>query len=193
MTASLAPPLRLARPDEGRAIAELINFAGEGLAEHVWRGLAEPGVDPWTVGEARAAKRAADGEVVAIDEGSGLVAAMIGYPIETTDPVEELPEMFRPLQALENLVVGTWYLNVLAAYPRARGRGLGAALIRHAEALAAAARLSGVSIIVADQNVGARRLYERLGYHELDRRPIVKDRWETPSTHWVLLKNDIDA
>jgi len=167
-----------------------VNFAGEGLPLHVWRTLAGPGGDPWTIGAERQARRAAAGEIVAIDEGSGVVAAMTGYPISGVTPTGNLPAIFVPLQELENAVVGTWCLNVLATYPRARGRGLGAALLRHAEAIAADLGLSAVSIIVADGNVGARRLYERLGYDEVDRRPMVKESWENASTDWVLLRKN---
>ena len=36
-------------------------------------------------------------------------------------------------------------------------------------------------------NAGARRLYERTGYTETARRPIVKDGWDCASDEWVLL------
>ena len=41
--------------------------------------------------------------------------------------------MFVPLQELENLAPGTWYVNVLAAYPEHRGQGYGTALLAVAE------------------------------------------------------------
>ena len=69
--------------------------------------------------------------------------------------------MFVPLQELENLAPGTWYVNVLAAYPEERGKGHGTALLGVAEQLAADAGRRGLSIIVSDTNTGARRLYER--------------------------------
>jgi hypothetical protein len=36
-----------------------------------------------------------------------------------------MPAMFVPLQELENLAPGTWYVNVLAAYPEHRSQGHG--------------------------------------------------------------------
>ena len=69
--------------------------------------------------------------------------------------------MFVPLQELENLAPGTWYVNVLAAYPDQRGQGLGTELLAVAGKLAAEAGSRGLSIIVSDANTGARRLYER--------------------------------
>ena len=44
-----------------------------------------------------------------------------------------------------------------------------------------------MSVIVADENVGARRLYERKGYSKLDEAPCAKDGWETETENWVLL------
>ncbi|MEM8662620.1 MAG: GNAT family N-acetyltransferase [Pseudomonadota bacterium] len=193
MNAPLSHPMRLATPDDGPALAELVNFAGEGLPLYLWKRLAEPGQDPWVLGAERQATRAAKGQIIAIDEGAGVVAAMTGYPIDAPEEVtDETPPMFGVMTELENLVVGTWYLNVLATYPRARGRGLGALLIRQAEDIAVAGDRSGVSIIVADKNHGARRLYERLGYQEIDRRPMIKETWENHSTEWVLLLKEID-
>ncbi len=192
MPLSLAPPMRLATAADGAALAELVNFAGEGLPLYLWNRLSEPGQDPWALGAERQAKMAADGRIVVVDEGAGVVAALTGYPVLKAEPLpEDMPPMWRVLQELENQVVGTWYLNVLATYPRARGRGLGAQLIKHAEKIARFEKLSGVSIIVADENMGARRLYERLGYIEIDRRAMIKETWDNPSDNWILLKKDL--
>ncbi|MGH6904725.1 MAG: GNAT family N-acetyltransferase, partial [Geminicoccaceae bacterium] len=100
---------------------------------------------------------------------------------------DEMPPMFVPLQELENLAPGTWYVNVLATCPEYRNRGHGTRLLGIAERLAAAAGSSGLSIIVSDANAGARRLYERCGCSEVARRPMVKEGWENPGENWVLL------
>ena len=98
-----------------------------------------------------------------------------------------MPPMFVPLQQLENLAPGSWYVNVLAAFPEFRGQGFGTALLAVAETLAAAAATAGLSIIVSDSNTGARRLYESLGYRQAARRAKVKEGWRNPGTEWVLL------
>ena len=92
-----------------------------------------------------------------------------------------------PLPELEDLVPGTWYVNVLAAYSEYRGKGLGTALLRLAEDLASETLRRGMSIVVADTNAGARRLYERCGYREVASRRMVKDGWVHPGTSFVLL------
>ena len=63
-----------------------------------------------------------------------------------------MPAMFVPLQELENLAPGTWYVNVLAAYPEHRGKGHGTALLGVADQLGADAGRRGLSIIVSDAN-----------------------------------------
>jgi ribosomal protein S18 acetylase RimI-like enzyme len=189
----LEPPFRRATPDDAPALAELINFAGEGLPLYLWTEMAEPGESAWEVGRRRALRDAGSfsyrNAVVAETDGR-VVASLVGYALpDQPEPIDydRMPAMFVPLQELENLAPRTWYVNVLAAYPDARGRGYGTRLLGIAERLAASAGSSGLSIIVSDANVGARRLYERCGYREMARRPMLKERWQNPGTNWVLM------
>ncbi|MEM9222951.1 MAG: GNAT family N-acetyltransferase [Pseudomonadota bacterium] len=192
MPVAPVPPLRLARPDDSPALAQLINFAAQGLPLYLWKTPGEPGEDPWERGAKREAERASLGEITVIDKGHGVEASMTAYALREMRPVtDEVSPILRVLKELENEAIGTWYINVLAAFPHARGKGYGARLIGHAEAVAADEGLRGVSIIVADANHGARRLYERLGYRETSRKPMVKNGWENPSTDWLLLEKPI--
>ncbi len=64
----------------------------------------------------------------------------------------------------------TWYLGLIFIAPRARSAGLGSHLMR---ALAEHVRAHGgtaVRLAVVTTNVGARRLYDRLGFAFVDRR-----------------------
>jgi ribosomal protein S18 acetylase RimI-like enzyme len=182
-------PLRRATRDDAAALADFINIAGEGLPMHVWQQMADEGEDPWMIGRRSQAEKAEDDKVVVVDEGAGPVAMLMGYPISDIPEVIEDDELaqIRPLIELENLAPLTWYVNVLAAYPEARNRGYGTQLLALSERLAAEHGLSAVSVIVANQNVGARRLYERCGFTETARLPIVKDGWECDSNEWLLL------
>jgi len=65
-------------------------------------------------------------------------------------------------------------INALHAYEQ--GRGIGTAIIAAAEELATEWGRSVIGLGVEPDNVGARRLYERLGYQEWDG-PQVIDRW----------------
>jgi len=189
MSLRLKPPFRLARADDAPVLAELVNYAGEGMPEYLWTQMAGPGEVPWEIGRQRQAKKAEDGQIYVIDEGNGVVAGLTGYPIpDEAEPIsDDMPAMFRSLQELENLAPSTWYVNVLAAIPDERGRGHGTRLLALAEELARDAGLKGLSIIVADNNDGALRLYERAGYREIDRRSMVKEGWRSDGKEWILL------
>ncbi|MBE9640688.1 GNAT family N-acetyltransferase [Salipiger mangrovisoli] len=189
----LLPPYRLATREDAQELAELVNFAGEGLPLHLWHGLATAGEDPWEIGRQRQADKADEGQVIVVDFGAGAIAGLTGYPIDAVpEPVpDDMPEIFRPLQELENLAPASWYVNVLACYPEHRGMGLGSGLLTLAEALAEAEGLGRMSIIVAGDNEGARRLYERQGYAEAARRPCVHGDWDSDLEDWVLLVKEL--
>ena len=186
------PPFRRARPDDAQALVELVDFASEGLALYLWTKIAGPGGDPWAVGRERALRESGAfsyRNAVVLERHGRIAAGLIGYPLkDKPEPIaDSMPPMFVPLQELENLAPGTWYVNVLAAYPDKRGQGLGTALLALADKLAADAERRGLSIIVSDANTGARQLYERTGYREVARRPKVKEDWQNPGKDWVLL------
>ena len=123
-------------------------------------------------------------------EHKGRVAGcLIGYviPVATTPISSEMPAMFVPLQELENAAPGTWYVNVLAVLPAHRNEGLGSELLRFADETGRGLGLRGMSVIVSDANLGARRLYEKHGYGEFDRGKMVKEGWSNEGEQWVLL------
>ncbi|MDJ0759521.1 MAG: GNAT family N-acetyltransferase [Woeseiaceae bacterium] len=194
---ALRDPYRRARKSDADAMAELVNFAGEGLPVYLWSSMCEDGQSVWDVGRERARRETGSfsyrNTIVRQDAGK-VTAALIGYALpDHADPAvyDDMPAMFVPLQQLEDLALSTWYVNVLAAYPDSRGKGFGGDLLAIAESLAIQAGCVGLSIIVSDANEGARRLYERNGYEELARRPMIKEGWENPGSEWVLLTRSI--
>ncbi len=185
-------PFRCATPDDAAAMADFVHFASEGLALYLWTRMAGPSGDPWGVGRERAGR--ATGafsyrNTHLMQIGGRTAAGLISYALadapEAIGP--DLPAMFVPLQELENQTPGTWYVNVLAAYPEQRGKGCGSALLGVADRVAADAGKRSLSIIVSDTNTGARHLYERSGYREVARRRMVKEEWQHPGRDWVLL------
>ena len=197
MTIDLPRSARAATPDDAAALAELINFAGEGMPLYLWGRMAEPGETAWDVGRRRA-RRDIGGfswrNATVVEQAGAVAACLIGYALpEVPEPVDlaQTPAMFVPLEELERLAAGSWYVNVLATYPEHRGRGHGTALLALAARLATATGRGSTSIIVAGTNTGARRLYERDGYREIARRTMVKDGWDGPGNVWVLLVRDV--
>ena len=124
-------------------------------------------------------------------QSDGQVAScLVGYPIEcAADPsdYDDIPAMFVPLQQLEDLAQKSWYINVLATYPQYRGRGFASRLLSLAENIAAQNGLQRLSLIVADANAPAIRLYEHQGFEHIGSKPMVKEQWQNPAKNWLLL------
>ena len=193
----LQSPCRAATKNDAVALARLVNYAGEGMPLYLWSKLAQPGESPWDIGRQRAARESGSfcfRNATVIEVDGSVVAALIGYPLpDVPEPTnyDDMPAMFVPLQQLEDLAPGTWYVNVLATDPEQRGQGHGAALLDIADRLAVGTGCRGLSLIVSDANVGARRLYERTGYREITSRAMVKDDWQNDGENWLLLIKEL--
>lgn len=182
--------LRAATRKDARHLAKLVNYAGEGLPLHYWQSLARADENPWAIGTERASREngafSYTNTVIATFDGK-VAGALIAYAInEVASPGDyaAMPPMFRPIQTLEDLAVGTHYVSVLAIYPGFRGRGLGSHLLKRAEEQGGGATMS---IVVSDGNPGARRLYERTGYRFKASRAMVKNGWDNAGNNWQLL------
>lgn len=175
--------LRPARADEAGLIARLFLVSSDGLAAYIWGRLAGPGEDLLEVGTKRYARTgvAFSYENCLIAETGGAPVGMLhSFPIHADpDAAPEADPVLRPYAELEDH--GSLYVSGLAVLPEHRGRGLGTQLMAAAEARAVAEGLPRVSLICFERNEGAMRLYQRLGYRELDRRPIVPH----PSLHYA--------
>ncbi len=188
--------LRPAVAADAPLLAELVNHAGEGLPLYLWAQMAEPAESAWDVGQRRAAREEGSfsyRNATIIEHGGQRAGCLIGYAIPDAPGSipQEMPAMFVPLQELENLAPGTWYVNVLAVLPRFRGMGLGTRMLQHAGEIAGALGRRGLSVIVSDANTGARRLYERCGYRQAASRPMVKNHWRNDGREWILLVRQV--
>ena len=188
--------IREARPEDAKDLVRFINMAADDLPLHFWQKSVGPEGDPWAWGQERAMRDSGSFSYrnAWLAEVEGEVAAcLLGYAAEaepgSIDP--DTPAIFVPLLQLEALAPGTWYLNVLASYPAFRGRGLGSALLAHAEAVARAAGHDAISLIAADTHVEALRLYRAKGYGEVARRPVVKEDWQVDAGEWILFTKPV--
>ena len=181
--------IRKARVEDAPLIAKLVNRAAEGLPVLLWKDMAKVGEEPWGVG-----RRRAESEDAAISYRRTWMADLDGHAVgcliihqipANPDPIpdDELP-MYVPLLELENQAVETGYVYVISTLREMRGKGVGGALLHHADQFRGP---NGMSLIVSDANHGARRLYERHGYREADTRPMVKIGWDNPGKNWVLM------
>ena len=69
------------------------------------------------------------------------------------------------------LVFDEIHINNVAVLPQFRGCGVGSAILRHVLAEAKTLGANRATLEVRASNEGARRLYERLGFHVAGRRP----------------------
>jgi ribosomal protein S18 acetylase RimI-like enzyme len=189
----MAVRLRPATREDAELLARLIDIAGEGFGTYLWSQSAAPGETALDVGRRRAQRE--DGGFsyrnATLAEIDGKVAALLlGYrladPYDAGD-LQSVPATVRPLIELEAEAPGTWYVNALAALPEYRGKGLGTLLLSEAENSARKTRASSLSIIVAEQNEGAKRLYERIGYRAVARRPVVTFPGFAHTGDWLLM------
>jgi len=191
----VTPNAKLVRPariEDADVLAELVDYAGEGLASYLWGQIAGPGETAQEVGRKRAARETGSfsyRNATIIEHAGRAAGTLIGYVVpDAPGPIlSDMPAMFVPLQELENQVPGTWYVNVLAVLPQFRNLGLGTELLRIAEENGRKLGKCGMSVIVSDANIGARRLYERVEYRETARRTMVKEQWVNEGHEWILL------
>jgi ribosomal protein S18 acetylase RimI-like enzyme len=168
--------IRKARKTDAREIARLFLISSDGLAAYIWSKLQTPGMSLEDVGAARYAREQTmfSYENCMMAERDGETAGMIHCHAMTVAPEAEVSEsdpVLRPYMELE--VNPSLYIGGVAVYDKYRGLGIGTDLMQCAFARARELELGKVSLICFGRNTGAMRLYERLGFAEVDRRPIV--------------------
>lgn len=196
---ALQPRIRPARKSDAAALAILVDIAGEGMPAYMWSTLKEPAQSAFEFGRSRAARETGGfsyRNATVADVEDEVAAALVGYrlddPYDTGD-LNDLPEMVRPLVVLEAKAPGSWYVNVLAAFPEFRGQGLGSTLLDVAEDQAKASGADTLSIIVASENKGAAKLYARVGYRETAREPVTTFPGCPHGGDWILMLKPLDA
>jgi ribosomal protein S18 acetylase RimI-like enzyme len=166
---------RPARKSESRVIAELYRISSDGVADYIWTQLAEPGEDVLDVGARRYARENTDfsyqNVTVAVvdDKVVGMLAAYALGPAEQpgTEFDFNIDPVLRPFAILEQ--PNSYYVSGVAVFPEYRGSGIGGRLMQIAFDEARVRALPQVSLIVFEKNVGAKRLYDRLGFREVMR------------------------
>jgi len=189
----MTPTIRPATLTDTSALAVLIDIAGEGMPNAMWRDLAAPGQSTLEVGRGRARREEGGFSYrhAFMAEAAGEVAAcLVGYPLD--DPYEltgldEMPDLVRPLLRLEAQAPGSWYVNVLASFLEFRGQGIGARLLAHGDNQGRQLGAPAMSVIVGSWNEGAVRLYARTGYVEIAREHAVVPPGFSDLGDWCLM------
>ena len=167
-------PARLGSPDEAKIAAALQQadpevfwaLLGARASQHLRRIIAEPG-HAWSTDRAH------------IAELEGVpVGALIGGPVNRREPTAPVGvsstlvrlrflvarTVLKPLHAFfDQLDSDAWYVNAVAVADKARGRGVGRALLRDAIGRACSFGASSIVLHVNAVNASAIRLYEDEG------------------------------
>ena len=158
---------RPARRDDAREIARFFHFSSEGGADYIWSLIAQPGEDLLEVGAARYAREGVNFsyENCLIAEHQGRVIGMMHSYVMRHDPHAEpvTDPVLAPYADME--IPDTLYISSLALDEGWRNQGLGATFLQAAQARCDALGLDGLSLIDYAANTGARRFYERHGFH----------------------------
>lgn len=190
--------IRPATKQDASELVCLIDCAGYGIPLGVWNGMLDDEASVLEVGRKRAMREEGGFSYrnAWIAERDGAVAgALVGYRLnEEIDlsGIAEVPAAFQPLMELEAEAPGSWYVNVLAVHAEYRGKGVGGALLDHADRLADTLGARSMSIIFESENHAAQRLYEAKGYEVTARRPRVAFETDrTGSAEWLLMVKDL--
>jgi ribosomal protein S18 acetylase RimI-like enzyme len=140
--------IRRAAPDDYAAIGALTEDAYEEF-------LDDP-EDHYRAALRDAAKRDREAELWAAVDDDGLVGTATYCPLGSP---------WRELGSDDEAE-----FRMLAVSPKARGRGVGEALVRHCEARATADGATRMVLSTLDQMKSAHRIYERLGYRRAPER-----------------------
>lgn len=168
-----------ASKDDAVDLAYLINLAGEGIPEYLWKNIAEKGESPWEVGAKRAAREEGgfsyNNARICVAENI-LQGMILSYQQDNpyhVGNINDFPPIVRPLIELESKAPGSWYINAVATFEQYRSQGVAQALILDAENKAKACGCDAISLIVASENRRAKKLYDFLGFNIADALPVV--------------------
>jgi ribosomal protein S18 acetylase RimI-like enzyme len=176
MDLSIRPATAADIPD----LSKLLLMATDGVVASLYEGVI-PGLTTEKIVERRLAREGTCGAYtncwVATD-GTRIAGKLHAYPLDDLagdppDPLvpEERYKVLEAFDALDEPAAGSYYINVIAVFPDYRGRGLGTRLLDIARAEARARGLTQLSLAVFEENAGAVRLYERIGFAIAARAP----------------------
>jgi ribosomal protein S18 acetylase RimI-like enzyme len=170
---------RPARKSDCRVIAELYHISSDGVADYIWSSLAGPGEDILDVGQRRYEQEDSVfsyNSCTMVEIDGKVVGMLVAFPMPAdsseTDGDEDVDPVLAPYRVLEE--PDSYYICGMALFDRYRGRGVGRRLLKLAEEHARQLDLRKLSLIVFEQNAGARSLYEREGFVEKMRVPVVR-------------------
>jgi ribosomal protein S18 acetylase RimI-like enzyme len=185
---------RAASRGDAAEIALLVNIAVHGGIARGWADgdAAEGTYDPIEVGRLEMLDDHSEfgwtNVTMAETRGGEIAGMLLGYrKPDAFEPVPpEVTGFMRPIEELEAEAHGTWFISMLGVHLKWRSRGVGSQLLEVAEVKRDETLASGLSLIVEDDNEGARRLNERRGYSVRTKRSMGR----YAGRDWLLMVKD---
>lgn len=173
---------RPAIASDAREIARLINISSDGVAVIDWNKQAsKEGCKPMDIGERTYKNPQGDyswRNCIIVEKDKQVAGMLLTFAMPDTEtrkpenrPDANDPNVFAPYMYLEE--PDSWYICGVAFYPEHRGQGLGSKLMQLANEQAKTNGFNKISLVAFKQNEGSVRLYERLGFQNVDHAPVV--------------------
>lgn len=152
----------------------MYRISSDGVADYIWSGLAQPGEDPLSIGQRRYAREDTAFSYLnctIIEQDGRVIGMLVAFPMHVDPSATESDPVLAPYSRLEE--DGSYYICGMAVMPGHRGHGLGTRLLALAEEQARERGFGKLSLIVFEQNRGAKKLYDRHAYREAARAAVV--------------------
>lgn len=192
--------IRDARPTDASDLAILADAATRRLVSWLWDEPAAAGQSSFEVGRTAILTNVdspthLSNWAVAV-AGSQVVGGLNSYELGLQpEPSPRSAAVLQPLNELKSVAEGSWYVSVASVHAEFRGQGAGRSLLAFAERSAAAAQCDTITLVVGSFNDDARRLYERVGFVEWQRRPFRPFAGSDEPGDWILMAkaSDVDG
>jgi len=196
--------LRPARKTDAADLAILDNLAGFGLSHWFWQQVSAVNSveDAYACGRQRLADAnmingwsnstvATENEIILGMSSCYIVPDPSEEESDDSASLKRLAPAFAPVFELHDEAIGHWFIDCLAVYPEARGKGVGALLMDDYISRASNSGADFMSLIVEDANAHAMRLYEARGFRKSASRPYVEFDGPAKSKEWLLLTAEL--
>ena len=166
--------LRPASPADAMSIAQLISIASDGVSDYLWSRDADPSEEPLDYAQRRYQRDDINigyrNSTIVCRDGE-TIGLLLAFPAIVDPEYVETDPILAPFAELE--AADSYYICSMAVFDEYRGAGIGSELLEEAERRCRGHGLNKLSLLVFDENPGAKRLYERNGYVEENRGTLV--------------------
>jgi len=181
-------------------LAILADVATRGLSSFLWATSASVGQSPFEIGRSFIRTQTdhfthyAKWQIAEIDGSTAGALNCCLLPVSVSDRyLAHSPEVTRNLNELKVVAGGTWYITAAAVFPEYRNLGIGKDLLSRAEASARQQGIENITLMVGSFNEGARRLYQRFGFEEWERRVFTPFPGSDRDGFWILMRKQVQV